>query len=84
MNIFERLIRDKIFREMPSSSVGRLLNQNQHGFLSGKSYNTQMIVFSDSLAFSLDDNMQTDVVYVDFTKAFDSVNHDIITYKLKN
>ena len=79
MKIFERLIRDKILEKCHD-----LLNHNQHGFLPGKSCTTQMIEFSESLAFSLNNNIQSDVVYFDFAKAFDSVNHDIIIHKLKN
>ncbi len=42
-----------------------------------------MLNFNDSLMLSLNDNVRTDVIYFDFAKAFDSVNHDIILRKLK-
>ena len=42
-----------------------------------------MVGLCDSLALSLNDNIHTDVIYFDFAKAFDSVNHDIILSKLK-
>ena len=44
-----------------------------------------MIGFSDSIAMSINDchSMSTDVIYFDFSKAFDSVNHDIVLHKLK-
>ena len=49
-----------------------------------RSCTTQLIPFCDSLSESLNDRSRTDVVYFDFAKAFDSVNHDVILAKLKN
>ena len=39
--------------------------------------------FFESLATTINDLSMTDVIYFDFAKAFDSVNHDIILQKLK-
>ena len=80
MKIFERILKDElIFR------VQHLLDNRQHGFLRNKSCTTNMVEFSDSLIVSINDchSMSIDVVYFDFSKAFDSVNHDLILRKLK-
>ena len=42
-----------------------------------------MVQYTTSLALNLNNKSQTDVVYFDFSKAFDSVNHDVILTKLK-
>ena len=55
-----------------------------NGFLAKKSCTTNMVGFCDTLALSLNDGFQSDVIYFDFAKAFDSVNHDLILKKLKN
>ena len=78
MKTFERIIKDTIL-----THTSHLLDPRQHGFLSKKSCTTNMIGFCDSLALSLNDCISTDVIYFDFSKAFDSVNHDIILHKLK-
>ena len=45
-----------------------------------------MIEFSDNIAMSKNDfkTLSADVIYFDFAKAFDSVNHDLILQKLKS
>ena len=43
----------------------------------------QMITYVDYLSQNLNNKSETDVIYFDFSKAFDSVNHDIILKKLK-
>ena len=78
MKVMERIIRDELL-----SRCSELIDPRQHGFLPRKSCTTQMVEFCDSLSLSLNKNIRSDIVYFDFAKAFDSVNHDLILYKLK-
>lgn len=78
MKVYERIIRDELLKR-----CNHKIDQRQHGFLARKSCCTQMVDFCDSLALSLNDNIRSDIIYFDFQKAFDSVNHDIILNKLK-
>ena len=78
MKVYEKVIRDELmFR------CGHLIDDRQHGFLQFRSCTTQMIGYCDSLALSLNKNTRSDVIYFDFQKAFDTVNHDLILRKLK-
>ena len=79
MKIYERIIREELL-----GRVHHLIDPRQHGFMLEKSCTTQLVGFCDSLALSLNDSTRTDVIYFDFQKAFDSVNHDIILKKLKH
>ena len=80
MKIFERIIKEVLLIR-----TSHLIDKRQHGFLSSKSCTTNMISFTDSVVMSINDcNVwSTDIIYFDFSKAFDSVNHDIILHKLK-
>ena len=42
-----------------------------------------LIQLIDDVAQSLHKNIDTDIIYFDFAKAFDTVSHDIILHKLK-
>ena len=77
--VFEKCIRDELF-----SHCKELIFDSQHGFLPNKSCVTQLLPFSHDVCLGLNFGGLIDVVYFDFAKAFDSVNHDIILHKLKN
>ena len=79
MKIFEKIIRDELMMRCET-----LLGKSQHGFLPNKSCTTQLINFADNVSQALNQSLRTDIVYFDFAKAFDSVNHDVILKKLKN
>ena len=55
----------------------------QHGFISGKSCTTQLLEVHDRIGSLLDAGKQTDIVYMDMTKAFDKVDHTVLLKKLQ-
>ena len=79
MKTYEKIVRDDLMNRCKDKIV-----DHQHGFLPHRSCETQLIPFYNDLTLSLNDCSRTDVIYFDFAKAFDSVNHDIILEKLKN
>jgi hypothetical protein len=44
---------------------------------------TQLLSFVQELAANADKNIQTDLIIMDFAKAFDKVPHQRLLYKLK-
>ena len=59
------------------------LNKNQHGFRTGRSCLTQLLAHYDNIISLLEDGQNVDVVYLDFAKAFDKVDHNILLRKLQ-
>jgi hypothetical protein len=58
------------------------LTDHQHGFVSSRSTCTNLVSFTELLTSAMDSGKQTDVIYTDFSKAFDKVSHSILIYKL--
>ena len=56
----------------------------QHGFLKGRSVLSNLLVYSDFLFEAFKVGSQVDSVYIDFTKAFDTVNHRLLLQKVWN
>ncbi|CAB3994070.1 Hypothetical predicted protein [Paramuricea clavata] len=61
-----------------------ILNECQHGFVPGKSCTSQLIGVLDKIGRLLDRGEQIDVIYLDMSKAFDRVNHEILIEKLRH
>jgi hypothetical protein len=61
----------------------KFLSQNQYGFQRGKSTEDALLNFTNMIYSCLNDGKRTTGLFVDFTKAFDLVNHPILLYKLE-
>ena len=76
--VMERIIYDELF-----SRTHHLIDSRQNGFLKNNSCEMNLNTLIESLSTNLLQDFPTDIIYFDFAKAFDTVNHDLILSKLK-
>ena len=62
---------------------GHLIN-TQHGFRSGRSCLSALLDVFDDLMHMLSSDTTVDMIYLDFSKAFDKVDHGVLLHKLKD
>ena len=62
----------------------RLLSPKQYGFISGRSTITQLLMYLDKCMKTIVDGGVVDCIYMDFSKAFDSVPHRRLIGKLES
>ena len=60
----------------------KILYELQHGFRHNRSCETQLLSFIQELSETDNNNIQTDLIIIDFAKAFDKVPHRRVHYKL--
>ena len=78
--IFETFVRDALYNHLTNNN---LLSEDQFGFCKGRSCDSQLLVTIHDWMIDLDNNIPTDAIYLDLSKAFDTVPHQRLLNKLK-
>ena len=76
----ERIVRDKIIDHLVRNN---LLCKHQHGFRRGHSCLTQLLNHINIVILNFINNKDTDCIYLDYAKAFDKVDHELLIHKLQ-
>ncbi|XP_072335049.1 multiple inositol polyphosphate phosphatase 1b isoform X1 [Scyliorhinus torazame] len=78
--VMERVLRDRISEHLERHC---LIRDSQHGFVRGRSCLTSLIEFFEEVTKHVDEGKAVDVVYMDFSKAFDKVPHGRLMQKVR-
>jgi len=78
--VMEQLILEVIIKQVEEKKV---IRSGQHACTKEKSCLTNLMAFYDVMTGWVDDGRAVDVVYLEFSKAFDTVSHNIPTGKLR-
>lgn len=77
--IFERIVFDRIYTFLDKYNM---LHPAQHGFVKGKSTQTALLLFISKVYSTLDKGLKSMSLFMDLSKAFDLVNHNLLLQKL--
>ena len=77
--VLERIVRNRINDFL---SAHQIIHPTQHGFITRRSTDTILITFYDYVTEKLDCGEAVDTIFFDFSKAFDTVPHDILITRL--
>jgi len=78
--IYEKIVSNQFTNYLEEN---RIFNNIQHGFRPGKSVITAAVSFIESIIESVDKGEYTTGIFMDLSKAFDSVSHPILIQKLQ-
>jgi hypothetical protein len=79
IKVFEKVIKNKMNQFLEDN---QLMNTGQHGFRRGRSCLSQLLSHYSRIIDILETGNGADVLYLDFAKAFDKVDHGVLLQKL--
>jgi hypothetical protein len=80
--LYRRFLFEKLFCDVITSFIRPLISDGQHGFVCGRFTVTSLVEFSNFVLSELEDGLQADAVYTDFSKDFYGVNHGLLLGRL--
>ena len=75
--LFERIVKEPVLVYLRNNN---LISRHQHGFLAKSFTCTQLLESINDWSIAISNRRLTDVIYFDFSKAFDSVSHSKLCY----
>ncbi|KAK4324726.1 hypothetical protein Pmani_004649 [Petrolisthes manimaculis] len=81
IKVFEKMVVSKLNEYL---DIHTLHNAKQHGFRHGRSCLSQLLQHRMDMLHSLENDATVDVIYLDFLKAFDKDDHQILIQKLSH
>ena len=78
--VLERVVRKQLISYLFDNGI---IPKSQHGFLSKKSTVSNLLECLDKWTENFDKGIQTDIIYLDYSKCFDSVVHSKLLFKLQ-
>ena len=77
---------ESIIKDAMSSALltANLITKQQHAFISKHSTTSNLLEYTSDWSLALNHKTSVDVIYIDFARAFESVVHTILLYKLYN
>ena len=78
--LMEHIISKHLMNHLAANNI---IFDKQHGFRKKRSTDTQLLAFTHDILANLSGGRQTDVIIVDFAKAFDKVPHHRLIQKQK-
>lgn len=78
--IYERVMYNRLVDHLQNNN---LFDEQQHGFRKGKSTTSALLDFSETIIDAVDKGNNVASIFMDLSKAFDSISHEVILHKLK-
>jgi len=79
--IFEKIMHQRVSNFLDKNNA---LHENQYGFRSGRSCEHALLLAQNEIASALNKKQIAMLLLIDFSKAFDMVDHNILLHKLQH